>query len=606
MFGKLLHPLNLEEYRMDIQLDTPYEKKSILKKDTDGCDICDVINKIIERPQSKHENCWRELRGLLNVMQPQDCARLCENKPLLEEIESVILSQNQTATTVDSIECASKCGHSFVYSNKVGIWKGDITTLKVDSIVNACNSALLGCFSPNHKCIDNAIHTFAGPQLRRDCYTIITKQGFDEPTAIAKITRGYCLPSKYVIHTVGPIVEEQLEEKHINLLRANYVSCLDLADDMKLKSIAFCGISTGIYGFPAKEAALVAVKSVLSWLLDNPQTSIEKVVFDCFTPKDVEYYENAFSVFDKSANEKDFDIVNRTKNKTHVLTEEDSKNMIKVVNFLKDATHVVIGAGAGFSVDAGIDFMNTKYFRSFGYPLYEYGITKMLETIGFHDFNEESQFWGFFAVTITEMRYKPLTKENRYYKQLLDTLNQLNKKYFIKTTNVDGLFERSGFEKDKVFHIQGDMNQIQCSKACTDEVYEFKPICEEMLLNIDPTTFCIDEKYIPKCPRCGGKMTFNLREDDLFVDGPNLFNQKEYIQYVGEGMNDKMILFEFGVGRGTPVHIRFPFEKYANKGKNVLLVRINMDKDLLLTEVDKDNYAGFGMSGKEFIEEMVK
>ncbi len=168
------------------------------------------------------------------------------------------------------------------------LWRGDITTLKCDGIVNAANSKLLGCFCPNHGCIDNAIHTFAGIQLRLECAEIMRAQGHDEPTGGAKITRGYNLPCKYVLHTVGPIVYGELNEKHERLLESCYRSCLALAEENRLGSLAFCCISTGEFRFPNERAAEIAVRTVLEFKRETG--SKIKVVFDVFKEQDHEIY----------------------------------------------------------------------------------------------------------------------------------------------------------------------------------------------------------------------------------------------------------------------------------------------------------------------------
>jgi len=171
------------------------------------------------------------------------------------------------------------------------LWKGDITRLEADAIVNAANSQLLGCFSPFHNCIDNAIHSAAGLQLRWKCNQIMTEQGFPEPTGAAKITTGYNLPAKHVIHTVGPIIENNyLTVEDENLLASCYQSCLLTAQKNNLKSIAFCCISTGVFGFPNQRAAEIAVKTVLSFYEENKDTSIEKVLFNVFIDLDYDIY----------------------------------------------------------------------------------------------------------------------------------------------------------------------------------------------------------------------------------------------------------------------------------------------------------------------------
>lgn len=166
------------------------------------------------------------------------------------------------------------------------LWQGDITTLKCDAIVNAANSGMTGCYNPCHNCIDNCIHTFAGVRLRLKCAEIMKLQGYEEPTGKAKITPAYNLPCKYVIHTVGPIVQSRLTEKHRMLLKSCYESCLELAVSNEIKSIAFCCISTGVFGFPQDKAAGIAVQTVREFLKNH---DIE-VIFNVFKDADYELY----------------------------------------------------------------------------------------------------------------------------------------------------------------------------------------------------------------------------------------------------------------------------------------------------------------------------
>jgi len=174
--------------------------------------------------------------------------------------------------------------------SRICLWQGDITRLRADAIVNAANSGMTGCYTPLHNCIDNCIHTAAGVQLRWECYRIMQKQGYDEPAGQAKITDGYCLPAKHVLHTVGPIVGGKLTEEHVDLLRSCYNSCLDLAAQNGLGSVAFCCISTGVFCFPADKAAETAVRTVKDWL-DSHDSSIVRVIFNVFGDRDRAIYE---------------------------------------------------------------------------------------------------------------------------------------------------------------------------------------------------------------------------------------------------------------------------------------------------------------------------
>lgn len=168
------------------------------------------------------------------------------------------------------------------------LWQGDITTLRCDAIVNAANSQMLGCFCPCHGCIDNAIHTFSGVQLRLTCSEIMKKQGYEERTGTAKITPAYNLPCKYILHTVGPIIRRCLTEKDRGLLASCYCSCLELAEQSGVKSIAFCCISTGEFHFPNDEAAKIAVKAVNEYK-SRTKSEIE-VIFNVFKDEDYEIY----------------------------------------------------------------------------------------------------------------------------------------------------------------------------------------------------------------------------------------------------------------------------------------------------------------------------
>ena len=169
------------------------------------------------------------------------------------------------------------------------IWQGDITTLKCDAIVNAANSGMTGCYIPNHRCIDNAIHTFAGVELRLACEEMMEQQGYPEPTGQAKITPAFNLPCRYVLHTVGPIINGRVTKEDEELLASCYRSCLELAAENSLESVAFCYISTGEFHFPNEQAAQIAVETAKQFI--NRKTSVKKVIFNVFKDLDKAIYE---------------------------------------------------------------------------------------------------------------------------------------------------------------------------------------------------------------------------------------------------------------------------------------------------------------------------
>ena len=177
-------------------------------------------------------------------------------------------------------------------SEQCALWRGDITTLAIDAIVNAANSDMLGCFVPFHRCIDNAIHAAAGPRLRQDCARIMRQQGTPEPTGHAKATRGYNLPSRYVIHTVGPQLAGELQSEHSLALASAYRACLELTSQLEgARSIAFCSVSTGVFGFPKVPAARIALETVRRWLAENPG-ALDLVVFNVFAADDAKVYQS--------------------------------------------------------------------------------------------------------------------------------------------------------------------------------------------------------------------------------------------------------------------------------------------------------------------------
>ena len=217
------------------------------------------------------------LRALMNVRPPEALAAEVLN------VQDAYLQQRlaERGGATDA--------RTLPYRNRIAVWRGDITLLKADAIVNAANSGMTGCYCPNHGCIDNAIHTYAGVQLRLACAEIMDKQGHPEPTGQAKITPAFNLPCRYVLHPVGPIVNGRVTKADKELLASCYRSCLELAAEKGLESVAFCCISTGEFHFPNQLAAEIAVQTVKEFL--KKQTSVKKVIFNVFKDMDKKIYE---------------------------------------------------------------------------------------------------------------------------------------------------------------------------------------------------------------------------------------------------------------------------------------------------------------------------
>ena len=220
----------------------------------------------------------RLLRSLMNTRQPMPPA-----PGFLALQDEVLSAEREEKGVVEADALPVTAAHP-----QIALWQGDITRLRADAIVNAANSALLGCFCPCHGCIDNAIHSAAGIQLREECNRLMEVQGHPEPTGKAKLTKGYNLPARYVLHTVGPIIQGEVTARDREKLASCYRSCLELAAEHGLETVAFCCISTGEFRFPNRQAAEIAVNTVIQFL--QTPTSIRKVIFNVFKDLDAELY----------------------------------------------------------------------------------------------------------------------------------------------------------------------------------------------------------------------------------------------------------------------------------------------------------------------------
>ncbi len=235
----------------------------------------------------------RILRSLMNIRMPKRMS------PDVLRIQDEYLQERNRENGViglSEIPVIAERGSNHAYGDILSVWQGDITRLAVEAIVNAANSQMLGCFIPMHTCIDNCIHTYAGIQLREECHRqmniLRTKYGpeYEQPVAVPMLTPGYNLPAKNVIHIVGPIVSGRLAKEQEEDLGDCYRNTLDLCAENHIKSVAFCCISTGVFRFPNKRAAEIAVQTVTEWLSTHPDT-IDRIIFNVFKDEDKAYYE---------------------------------------------------------------------------------------------------------------------------------------------------------------------------------------------------------------------------------------------------------------------------------------------------------------------------
>ncbi|MFI1331915.1 protein-ADP-ribose hydrolase [Streptomyces sp. NPDC020845] len=300
--------LPLDAYTTAITLDEPFRPVARHAPATHPADqVREVLGLLGDDPAAARAG-WRPgaadrvdeatarrlLRAVLTVREPDPlpagAARVLDALLAGERLARDTTGAASLPTVRDTLP-----GTTYSAADRTALWQGDITTLDADAIVNAANSALLGCFTPMHPCIDNAIHAAAGPRLRADCHTIMSLQGHPEPTGTAKITRGYHLPARYVLHTVGPIVDGPVLPRHQRALAASYRACLDLAAEVDgLRTVAFCGISTGVYGYPKTPAARIALDTVADWF-DRHPARLDRVIFNVYTDDDRAAYVRALT-----------------------------------------------------------------------------------------------------------------------------------------------------------------------------------------------------------------------------------------------------------------------------------------------------------------------
>lgn len=292
-------PLALADYRDLVALDAPFLPPPPAAPHSIGLLVERAYAALLERTPP---HAWARRRLRLDQLARRDALTALltsrtPDPPIDHEthvlIDQILGAESRARATTEASalpeqhpSAAWHCGGA-----TCALWQGDITTLRIDAIVNAANDALLGCFEPFHGCIDNAIHRVAGPRLREDCHRIMQRQGHAEPTGAAKLTRGYHLPAPFVLHTVGPVVQGALRQQDALDLASAYRSCLDLAAQVPaIRSVAFCAISTGVFGFPKPAAAQIALATVDTWLREHPG-ALDLVVFNVFDDHDRAIYE---------------------------------------------------------------------------------------------------------------------------------------------------------------------------------------------------------------------------------------------------------------------------------------------------------------------------
>lgn len=260
-------------------------------------------------------------------------------------------------------------------------------------------------------------------------------------------------------------------------------------------------------------------------------------------------------------------------------------SIAKAAELIKSADYVLIGAGSGLSAAGGLNYGDSKLFKEWFPKLSELDIETIREAISLYwqvDDSNRRNFWAYWANHINKIRYEALALKP--YLELFDIVKDKN--HFIITTNVDGQFIKTGFDNEKIFAPQGDYGLFQCDKPCCDKLYDNKIFIDKMISNMNNDKFTVQEADIPRCPKCGSYLSKNLRVDGTFVESPHMKKQKDYIDFVNNSTDGKLVLLELGVGFNTPVIIRWPFEKITSKHPNASLIRMNIDYPEVPAEIE--------------------
>jgi O-acetyl-ADP-ribose deacetylase (regulator of RNase III)/NAD-dependent SIR2 family protein deacetylase len=469
---------------------------------------------------------------------------------------------------------------------KISIWKGDIRDLaNATAIVNAANSQLLGCFQPDHKCIDNVIHAEAGPRLRQTCFEIMSKQRHLEPEGQAKVTPGYNLLAKYVIHTVGPQIKRGASplEREAALLEKCYWSCLEATEKLPRnedgsKSIVFCGISTGLFGFPLELASEIAVSTVLRYFGER-NSSVTHVVFDTFSKRDLLQYEKVLQASGL------FDDTQFTTQPPETLPD---KRVALARKLFQEADFLILTAGAGLSADTGLDYTSIEFFRQNLPGFLRYGFRRLYDVFGFDEWPSPVARWSYL---INHLRMVRDYRSAQIYEDLRElvlsrfagtAIDGGEERYFVRTTNADGFFVKHGFPASRISTPQGQYAYVQCFAKCRpDAVFPSQPYVDEAFPHLDPETQHLPPAFkVPVCPYCSSDLVLCVRGGDYFNDSAFRKQERKYKELVNRLAKDegtKVLVLELGVGMNTPSVLRWHNEKIVRSAKgNFGLVRMGL------------------------------
>ncbi|KAH7173296.1 uncharacterized protein B0J16DRAFT_349846 [Fusarium flagelliforme] len=365
---------------------------------------------------------------------------LCVRSPIpllpdniLQNIESILsrMRDHKLLTPLSSLSPTRTINHDNSRQTNIHLWRGDITTLtNITAITNAANSQGLGCFQPTHRCIDNIIHSEAGPRLREECFWLMQERAKGLEPGDVLITGGHALYASSVIHTVGPQLKRgaspteaqrsQLKKCYGNIFEA--VEGLPASEDGR-KSVALCCISTGLFAFPADQAAEIAVSTAMSWLQSHPTTSITDIVFNTFTESDTNIY-TALLGLPSAKISPDIQF-------------PPQSSITLARDWLRSADAVLVTAGAGLSAGDGLDYHSKSLFKQHFPGFLKFGLTSLYSVFGYDGWPSEEYRWGYY---FTHLNMIANWSNTPTYQTLIPWLKEFGQDAFVRTSNADGLF----------------------------------------------------------------------------------------------------------------------------------------------------------------------
>ncbi|KAF5564825.1 hypothetical protein FPHYL_4524 [Fusarium phyllophilum] len=498
---------------------------------------------------------------------------------LLQDIDSILtrVRQHKILTPVSSLSPSRLIELDDHGIARIHLWRGDITTLTgVTAITNAANSQGLGCFQPTHRCIDNIIHAEAGPRLREECFQRMQARGKELEPGEVLVTEGHALFASSVMHTVGPQLRRgssptETERRQLAKCYESILEALELLpfEEDGSKSVALCCISTGLFAFPADEAAEIAVSTVTSWLQKHPSTMITDVIFNTFTKSDTEIYSKLLGP--------------SPTNSLSLATSLPPSSINLARDWLASADAVLVTAGAGLSAAEGLDYHSRDLFKKNFPGCLKLGLTSLYSVFGFNDWPSEEHRWGYF---FTHLNMVANWSNTPTYQTLIPWLRSFGQEAFVRTSNADGLFLANGWPKEQLSTPQGSYGYLQCLNNCrVDAVVPSAPLVADAISYIDKATQkLLDSSKIPLCRFCGAKMSICVRAGSWFNQAPFQEGEAQWKAWKSRVLREKknLVILELGVGMNTPGVLRWPNEDLVMRSDGrVKLIRVGMGPEAM-------------------------